>query len=46
LSVDISKDPKERTHTLGLMGAAFGIGFIIGPLIEGFLGSFSPVVPF
>ena len=44
--VDISKDPKERTHNLGLIGAAFGIGFIIGPLIGGLLSSFSPVVPF
>jgi DHA1 family tetracycline resistance protein-like MFS transporter len=44
--VDISKDPKERTQNLGMIGAAFGIGFIVGPLIGGFLSSFSPVVPF
>jgi MFS family permease len=44
--VDISKDPKERTRNLGLIGAAFGIGFIVGPLIGGLLSSFSPVVPF
>jgi DHA1 family tetracycline resistance protein-like MFS transporter len=44
--VDIAKDPKERTHNLDLIGTAFGIGFLIGPLIERFLGSFSPVVPF
>jgi MFS family permease len=44
--VDISKDPKERTHNLGMVGAAFGIGFIVGPLIGGLLSSFSPAVPF
>lgn len=44
--VDISKDPKERTHNIGLIGAAFGIGFIIGPLIGGLLSSFSTSVPF
>lgn len=44
--VDISKDPRERTHNIGLIGAAFGIGFIIGPLIGGLLSSFSSSVPF
>lgn len=44
--VDITGNPKERTHNLGLIGAAFGIGFIVGPLIGGFLSSFSPVAPF
>jgi MFS family permease len=32
---------KERTKTLGLIGAAFGIGFIIGPSAGGFLKSIS-----
>lgn len=33
--------PQERTKKLGLMGAAFGIGFIIGPTLGGFLKSIS-----
>jgi MFS transporter, DHA1 family, tetracycline resistance protein len=33
--------PKERTKTLGFLGAAFGIGFIIGPTLGGFLKSIS-----
>lgn len=33
--------PHERTKKLGLLGAAFGIGFIIGPSLGGFLKSIS-----
>lgn len=33
--------PQERTKTLGLLGAAFGIGFIVGPTLGGFLKSIS-----
>lgn len=33
--------PHERTKTLGFLGAAFGIGFIIGPTLGGFLKSIS-----
>ena len=44
--VDISKDNKERTHNLGMIGALFGIGFIIGPMLGGLLGAVSPVLPF
>ena len=29
-----------------MVGAAFGLGFIIGPVIGGFLGQFGPRVPF
>ena len=32
---------KERTKSLGFLGAAFGIGFIIGPTIGGYLKSIS-----
>ncbi len=34
-------NPQERTKTLGFLGAAFGIGFIIGPTLGGFLKSIS-----
>lgn len=33
--------PQERTKTLGFLGAAFGIGFIIGPTLGGYLKSIS-----
>lgn len=44
--VDISKDEKERTHNLGLIGAIFGLGFIIGPFLGGVLGHISLKAPF
>jgi MFS transporter, DHA1 family, tetracycline resistance protein len=43
---DISKDDKERTVNLGLIGAVFGIGFILGPLLGGLLGQLGHSVPF
>ncbi|MCK9186283.1 MFS transporter [Candidatus Gracilibacteria bacterium] len=43
---DISKNDKERTENLGLIGAMFGIGFIIGPMIGGLLSSVSHSFPF
>ncbi len=36
----------KRTHRFGLIGAAFGLGFIIGPVIGGELGEWGPRVPF
>jgi DHA1 family tetracycline resistance protein-like MFS transporter len=42
---DITK-PEERAKVFGLMGAAFGLGFVIGPAIGGLLGEFGPRVPF
>ncbi len=42
---DIST-PENRSQNFGLMGAAFGLGFIIGPMLGGFLGSYGPRVPF
>lgn len=33
--------PQDRTKSLGFLGAAFGIGFIIGPTLGGFLKSIS-----
>ena len=42
---DISS-PEDRGKNFGLVGAAFGIGFIIGPLIGGFLSQYGVKVPF
>jgi MFS transporter, DHA1 family, tetracycline resistance protein len=42
---DIST-PEKRAQNFGIIGAAFGLGFILGPLIGGFLGSFGSRVPF
>lgn len=38
--------PKDRARAYGLIGAAFSGGFVLGPLIGGFLGEFSPRAPF
>jgi len=42
---DISP-PEKRAQNFGLMGAAFGIGFVVGPAIGGLLGSLGPRAPF
>ncbi|TDH28014.1 MFS transporter [Segetibacter sp. 3557_3] len=42
---DISTD-KDRAQNFGMVGAAFGLGFIIGPVIGGLLGGFGSRVPF
>ncbi len=39
-------EPAKRAQSFGLMGAAFGIGFIAGPAIGGLLGTFGPRAPF
>jgi DHA1 family tetracycline resistance protein-like MFS transporter len=38
--------PENRAKAFGMMGAAFGLGFVIGPAIGGLLGAFGPRVPF
>lgn len=38
--------PEARAKAFGLMGAAFGVGFVVGPAIGGLLGEFGPRVPF
>lgn len=42
---DISSE-KDRAQNFGLIGAAFGIGFILGPVIGGLLGTFGTKYPF
>lgn len=37
---------EKRAQSFGLMGAAFGIGFIVGPAIGGQLGHYGPRAPF
>ena len=44
--VDVARDEKERASNLGIIGAAFGIGFLIGPAIGGFLSTISHAFPF
>jgi len=38
-------EPKDRAHAYGLIGAAFGLGFILGPAISGALASISYAAP-
>lgn len=42
---DISK-PEERAKNFGVIGAAFGLGFIVGPLLGGVLGGIDLRLPF
>lgn len=43
---DISTTPAERGKNFGMMGAAFGLGFVIGPALGGLLGDMGSRVPF
>lgn len=38
--------PEKRAQNFGLVGAAFGIGFILGPMIGGICGHFGARIPF
>ncbi|HEV3064627.1 MAG TPA: MFS transporter, partial [Chthoniobacterales bacterium] len=38
--------PQDRSKRIGLIGAAFGIGFVLGPAIGGILSHFSVIAPF
>lgn len=42
---DISTE-ENRAQNFGMIGAAFGLGFILGPVIGGLLGTFGHRVPF
>lgn len=41
-----STPAEKRTQTFGLVGAAFGLGFVLGPVIGGMVGEVSPRLPF
>ena len=38
--------PERRARGFGLMGAAFGAGFVLGPALGGLLATFGPRAPF
>ena len=42
---DISK-PHEKAANFGLIGAAFGLGFVLGPALGGFLAEYGTRAPF
>ncbi len=39
-------EPKKRAGAFGMIGAAFGVGFILGPALGGLLGNSDPRLPF
>jgi multidrug resistance protein len=39
-------DEADRAHGMGLIGAAFGIGFVLGPALGGALAHLDPSAPF
>ncbi|CAD0184765.1 Tetracycline resistance protein, class C [Ruegeria sp. THAF57] len=42
---DVSK-PHEKAANFGLLGAAFGVGFVLGPVIGGLLSEYGTRAPF
>jgi len=42
---DVSK-PEERAQGYGVLGAAWGLGFVLGPALGGVLGDVDPRLPF
>ena len=38
--------PEKRAASFGLVGMAFGLGFVVGPALGGILGSIEPRLPF
>lgn len=42
---DISK-PEDKAANFGLIGAAFGLGFVLGPALGGFLAEYGTRAPF
>jgi MFS transporter, DHA1 family, tetracycline resistance protein len=38
--------PEKRAQAFGLVGAAFGVGFVLGPALGGIMGDINPRLPF
>jgi len=38
--------PEKKAQNFGMIGVAFGLGFIIGPALGGYLGKIGPRIPF
>jgi DHA1 family tetracycline resistance protein-like MFS transporter len=38
--------PDKRAQGFGVVGAAFGVGFVLGPALGGILGAYDPRLPF
>lgn len=38
--------PKDRARGMGMVGAAIGVGFVVGPALGGVLATFGSTVPF
>lgn len=38
-------EPENRARAFGIIGIAFGVGFLIGPAISGFLAQYNPQYP-
>jgi len=43
---DISPDPAQRAKNFGMIGAAFGLGFVLGPALGGLLAIWGIRAPF
>ena len=39
-------EPDKRAARFGMLGVAFGVGFVLGPALGGIAGSFDPRLPF
>ena len=39
-------EPEKRAQSFGVVGAAFGVGFVLGPALGGILGAYDPRLPF
>ncbi|MEM9318337.1 MAG: TCR/Tet family MFS transporter [Pseudomonadota bacterium] len=39
-------EPERRAQNFGLVSAAFGVGFVLGPVVGGLLGEIGPRAPF
>jgi MFS transporter, DHA1 family, tetracycline resistance protein len=39
-------EPDKRAQAFGMVGAAFGVGFVVGPALGGILGAYDPRLPF